>query len=197
MPSKRKIVPVTREEDAAINRAAASDPDARELTDAELARMRPAREVLPEILGQKNADALMKRRGRPALSAEERKVPLNMRADPDVVEALRATGEGWQTRINDLLRNYVKAQAVNEVRTVLVLPSRNESLCPSLLSPAELLSVARQTGLRTYLQGVPAPDARALLSTFFIAALQRAGLATEDAKGVEAVRVHAHAVKRP
>lgn len=188
MSSKRRIVPVTKEENEAINRAAASDPDARELTDAELARMRPAREVLPEIMGRKNAEALMKRRGRPALAADEKKVPLNMRADPDVVEALRASGEGWQTRINELLRNYVKAQAVDEVRRVVVLPSRNEALLPSLLPPDELLAVARQTGLRSHLQGVSASDARALLSAFVIATLQRAGLSTDEAEGVEAAR---------
>ena len=48
----------------------------------------------------------MKRRGRPALAADERKVTLNMRADRDVVEAFKATGDGWQTRINEVLRDY-------------------------------------------------------------------------------------------
>ncbi|SPD48583.1 conserved protein of unknown function [Cupriavidus neocaledonicus] len=31
---------------------------------------------------------------------------LNMRCDRDVVEAFKATGDGWQTRINDVLRAY-------------------------------------------------------------------------------------------
>ncbi|NSX14616.1 BrnA antitoxin family protein [Cupriavidus taiwanensis] len=109
MPTKRKIVRVTDAEDAAINRAAAADPDARELTDAELARMRPAREILPKILGKEKADALMKRRGRPALPEEERKVSVNVRYDRDVIDAFKATGEGWQTRINDALRAYAKS----------------------------------------------------------------------------------------
>ena len=42
------------------------------------------------------------RRGRPAALAPKQAVKL--RLDPDVLAALRATGDGWQTRINDMLR---------------------------------------------------------------------------------------------
>lgn len=42
------------------------------------------------------------RRGRP--KAAVTKEPVKLRLDPDVLEALRATGDGWQTRINDMLR---------------------------------------------------------------------------------------------
>lgn len=105
--SKRKIPhPVTDAEDEAIRRAAASDRDAPELTDAELAEFRPARDVLPHILGKENAEALMKRRGRPALPANERKVSMSIRYDRDVIDAFKATGEGWQTRMNDALREW-------------------------------------------------------------------------------------------
>lgn len=46
-----------------------------------------------------------RRRGRPAGSmASVTKEPVKLRLDPDVLAALRATGEGWQTRINDMLR---------------------------------------------------------------------------------------------
>lgn len=46
-----------------------------------------------------------RRRGRPAGSvARVTKEPVKLRLDPDVVAALRATGDGWQTRINDMLR---------------------------------------------------------------------------------------------
>ena len=33
---------------------------------------------------------------------------LNMRVDADVLDAFKATGPGWQTRINALLRDAVK-----------------------------------------------------------------------------------------
>lgn len=46
-----------------------------------------------------------RRRGRPVGSvASVSKEPVKLRLDPDVVAALRATGDGWQTRINDMLR---------------------------------------------------------------------------------------------
>jgi uncharacterized protein (DUF4415 family) len=46
-----------------------------------------------------------RRRGRPAGSvAAVSKEPVKLRLDPDVLAALRATGDGWQTRINEMLR---------------------------------------------------------------------------------------------
>jgi uncharacterized protein (DUF4415 family) len=46
------------------------------------------------------------RRGRPPLEAPKQAIKL--RLDPDVVEHFRATGPGWQTRINDTLRRAAK-----------------------------------------------------------------------------------------
>jgi uncharacterized protein (DUF4415 family) len=37
------------------------------------------------------------------------KEPVKLRLDPDVLAALRATGDGWQTRINNALRDWLKA----------------------------------------------------------------------------------------
>jgi len=42
------------------------------------------------------------RRGRP--KAAHTKEPVKLRLDADVLAALRDTGDGWQTRINDMLR---------------------------------------------------------------------------------------------
>jgi uncharacterized protein (DUF4415 family) len=51
-------------------------------------------------------DAIAKRkRGRPVGSRQTGiKEPVKIRLDADVLAALRATGDGWQTRINDTLR---------------------------------------------------------------------------------------------
>ena len=50
----------------------------------------------------------MASRGRPVDSVKpDSKVPIKLRLDPDVVAALRASGRGWQTRVNDLLRERV------------------------------------------------------------------------------------------
>ncbi|MFT3813891.1 MAG: BrnA antitoxin family protein [Acidovorax sp.] len=46
--------------------------------------------------------AMLKPRGRPKAAAT--KEPVKLRLDADVLAALRATGDGWQTRINEMLR---------------------------------------------------------------------------------------------
>ena len=52
------------------------------------------------------AGATIKRgRGRPV--AGVKRPTLNMRVDADVLDAFKATGQGWQTRINAVLRNAV------------------------------------------------------------------------------------------
>jgi len=49
-------------------------------------------------------------RGRPAVAVK--RPTLNMRVDAEVPEAFKATGPGWQTRINALLRDAVKRGVV-------------------------------------------------------------------------------------
>ena len=84
---------------------AASRPDEEnpEWTPSDFARARPASEILPQFIGQAATDALMRRgRGRPAKL--DRKINQTLRLDPDVVEAYRQAGPGWQTHMNDVLR---------------------------------------------------------------------------------------------
>ncbi len=53
------------------------------------------------------ASATIKRgRGRPAVA--EKRPTLNMRVDAEVLDAFKATGPGWQTRINQLLSEAVR-----------------------------------------------------------------------------------------
>ena len=70
-----------------------ADPDdAPELTDAFF-----------ENADEYRGSTLVKRgRGRP--KSAHTKVAVKLRLDPDVLEALRATGDGWQTRVNETLR---------------------------------------------------------------------------------------------
>ncbi len=78
------------EEDARIRAGIAADPDTHEVSDAEF--------------------ALMKRRaGRPLGSGT--KTQITLRVDTDVVEAFKATGAGWQTRINEILKSWVHSHA--------------------------------------------------------------------------------------
>lgn len=81
-----------------IKRMIASDPDAPEATDAQLAQAKPFAEVFPAL-----AEALRKSAGgRPRL--ENPKVAVSLRLDREVVEQFKATGSGWQTRMNSALR---------------------------------------------------------------------------------------------
>ena len=75
----------TREEDAAITAAAMSDPDASVWTDAEW--------------GQVQSQL---KRGRPIGSGQKTQVTL--RIDTDVLNKFKATGAGWQSRINNVLK---------------------------------------------------------------------------------------------
>lgn len=87
--SGRALIVPTPEEDAAINAGIAADPDTQEITGAEFAQMR--------------------RMGRPKLVSP--KVPTTIRFDADVLDALKGMGKGWQTRVNEAMREWVKTHA--------------------------------------------------------------------------------------
>ncbi len=53
-----------------------------------------------------HAATVKRGRGRPELAVK--RPTLNMRVDAEVLDAFKATGPGWQTRINALLRDAVK-----------------------------------------------------------------------------------------
>ena len=86
-------------EDVAIRVGAARDPDNHELTAQDFAQMRPAIEVVPHIV-----EEYRRTRGRQKAPT---KVHINLRLDADIVSHLRASGKGWQTRLNDTLRKVV------------------------------------------------------------------------------------------
>ena len=81
-------ISVTDTEDTAITAAAMSDPDAMPFTDAQWAAVKP------------NV-----RTGRP--KAEVTKERITIRLSRDVVTQFRATGVGWQTRMDAALRQYI------------------------------------------------------------------------------------------
>lgn len=70
-----------------------------EWTEEDFARARPASEVHRLV-----PEGLVRKRGRPAVPEAERKQPVSIRLSPDVLAALRATGDGWQTRVDELLK---------------------------------------------------------------------------------------------
>ena len=86
-----------------LSRPNADNP---EWTRKDMAKARPAAEVLPGLIGAKATEELFQRgRGRPP--KETRKVNQTLRLDPDVIAAYRQEGRGWQTLINAVLREHM------------------------------------------------------------------------------------------
>jgi uncharacterized protein (DUF4415 family) len=62
--------------------------------------MEGLREALAVAKGEAEPYAVHVRRGRPASG----KIMVTMRLDPEVVAKFKATGDGWQARINEVLK---------------------------------------------------------------------------------------------
>lgn len=88
--SRHTVVMPTVEEDKVITAAARNDADARPLTPKQLKNMVPLRTL----------------RGRP--KSDNRKLLISVRYSPEVVAYFKSTGEGWQSRMDEALREYVK-----------------------------------------------------------------------------------------
>ena len=76
------------------------DDDSPEWTADDFARARPASAVLPELFGEQAAGTML----RDYPKAMVTKKPVKIWLDADVLAELRATGDDWETRVNDFLR---------------------------------------------------------------------------------------------
>lgn len=83
---KQGIIIPTDNEERMINQGISFDPDTYELSDNEFSKLRPV--------------------GRPL--AETTKDKITIRLSPEVTAYFRATGKGWQTRMDKILLNYVE-----------------------------------------------------------------------------------------
>ncbi|MFM0728850.1 BrnA antitoxin family protein [Paraburkholderia strydomiana] len=86
MKKQPRLIRNTPEEDAEIERGIADDPDTFEPNDEQFAQMK-------------------RRGGRPKLASP--KIAVTVRYDAEIIERFRASGEGWQTRMNDALRDWL------------------------------------------------------------------------------------------
>ena len=92
--SKRTaIVMPTLAEDRAITAAAKADPDAQPLMPKQLKAMVPMRTL----------------RGRPKSASTKQLV--SIRYSPEVLAYFKSTGEGWQSRIDRVLREYITSHS--------------------------------------------------------------------------------------
>ena len=83
----------TAQEDEAITAAAKADPDAQPLTPKQLRAMVSMRSL----------------RGRP--KSENPKELVSVRYSREVLAYFKSTGEGWQSRMDRVLRDYVTRQS--------------------------------------------------------------------------------------
>jgi len=86
------------------------DGEVRELTAADLRHFKPAAEVLPPKL---YADllAMNRRAGVRGPQKKPPKVSTTIRLSPDVVQAFRAAGDGWQTRMDAALKDWLRTHS--------------------------------------------------------------------------------------
>jgi uncharacterized protein (DUF4415 family) len=79
------------------------DGEVRELTANDTTLFKPF-SGLPEA--EQKILASLRKRGP---QKNPRKVPISIRLSPDVAEGLRATGNGWQSRVDAALRSWLAA----------------------------------------------------------------------------------------
>ncbi|MCX5478513.1 BrnA antitoxin family protein [Kaistia geumhonensis] len=68
-----------------------------EWTEADFAKARPFAEAFPKLV-----ESIERTRGRPRAAVPKKQITL--RLDQDVIDAFKASGPGWQSRINAALR---------------------------------------------------------------------------------------------
>jgi uncharacterized protein (DUF4415 family) len=87
------------------------DDENPELTEEDFARGKPFKEVFPKQYAEWEASGRapipVRRIGRPPV--EEPKVHIGFRLARDVVEGIRATGKGYNTRVEKVLREALEA----------------------------------------------------------------------------------------
>lgn len=90
----------TDREETAIQRGIAADPDNPELANEDWAGMRPASDIVPDLIED------YRRRVRGPQKAPLKEL-VSIRLDRDVLDRLRRSGRGWQARVNDILRRTI------------------------------------------------------------------------------------------
>jgi uncharacterized protein (DUF4415 family) len=110
--TKHRVPEITPEEKAELARIEAEgDPDDIFPTEEDLAGAEPFVEAHPELAASilrerpELGETMERARGRPKLARPKEQV--SIRLDPDVLAKLKATGPGWQSRVNEILRKAV------------------------------------------------------------------------------------------
>ena len=82
-----------------------ADDDIPEMTKAEFSAAKSLKAEMPDVV-----EVMKRGRGQPKIAHPKQRVSL--RLDPKIIAAYKATGKGWQSRINDILaRGLAKQKA--------------------------------------------------------------------------------------
>ncbi len=81
------------------------DDENPEWTAEDFTKACPASEMLPQLFGEEAAKKMLKPRGRPPVEFPKERI--NIRLSHEVIEHFKSTGEGWQTRIDAALRQFI------------------------------------------------------------------------------------------
>ena len=92
------------------------DGEVRELSKADFAAMKPLADTMPEdfvdmVLAhqsqmEKQGKIKPRTRGKQKLPTKQ---AVTIRLSPEIIQAFKAEGRGWQSRINDVLLQYIRS----------------------------------------------------------------------------------------
>lgn len=82
------------------------DGEVRELTREDFKKMRPTREVLSPKLY--NALINLRKVGQRGPQKKPKKISITVRYSTEVVEYFKSTGNGWQTKMDNALKEWIK-----------------------------------------------------------------------------------------
>lgn len=118
MPKLKKgtIIP-TEKENEAINQGIAQDADTYELADDEFKQLKRVGRTLSEVTKDR----------------------VTIRLSQEVTEYFRATGKGWQTRIDEILIDYVESQLREQLKVGTDQLDRGEGIAITSQSALDAL----------------------------------------------------------
>lgn len=99
-----EIAALKRKTEEQIHQGALADPDNLPLSDEQLAEFTPIQSVPGATLLEKYRN----------LRQKERKQPVSIRFDADVLDYFKAKGKGYQSIMNDVLRAFMEAELASQ-----------------------------------------------------------------------------------
>jgi uncharacterized protein (DUF4415 family) len=116
MKSRSKIILPTEAEEARINAGIAADPDNPQWSAEDFKQAKTAKEFFSADIYENLLDLRRKpgERGPQKSAVKER---ITIRLSPDIVKRFRATGPGWQTRVDAALADWLSAHSPDELKS--------------------------------------------------------------------------------